>query len=59
MSKLRLHLAVKNKPDKIVRNYDDAVRVMQRATAVPKNTKVNYHDHVRSKNKNLGTFPGS
>ena len=31
------------------RNYDDAIRVMQRATAVPKNTKVNYHDHVRSK----------
>ena len=29
------------------RNYDDAIRVMQRAAAVPKNTKVNYHDHVR------------
>ncbi|KAI0273808.1 spliceosome complex protein [Gloeopeniophorella convolvens] len=27
-------------------NYDDAIRVMQRATAVPKNTKVNYHDHA-------------
>lgn len=27
-------------------NYDEAIRVMQRATAVPKNTKVNYHDHV-------------
>ncbi|KAH9004910.1 spliceosome complex protein [Lactarius hatsudake] len=26
-------------------NYDDAIRVMQRATAIPKNTKVNYHDH--------------
>ncbi|KAF8275243.1 spliceosome complex protein [Lactarius quietus] len=26
-------------------NYDDAIRVMQRATAVPKNTKINYHDH--------------
>ena len=28
------------------RNYDDSIRVMQRATAVPKNVKVNYHDHV-------------
>ncbi|KAH9079189.1 spliceosome complex protein [Lactarius deliciosus] len=26
-------------------NYDDAIRVMQRATAIPKDTKVNYHDH--------------
>jgi len=26
-------------------NYDDAIRVMQRATAVPKNTKISYHDH--------------
>ncbi|KAJ8517323.1 hypothetical protein ONZ45_g5493 [Pleurotus djamor] len=26
-------------------NYDEAIRVMQRATAVPKNTKINYHDH--------------
>nr|GAT59586.1 predicted protein [Mycena chlorophos] len=26
-------------------NYDDAIRVMQRATAVPKNIKVSYHDH--------------
>ncbi|KAF7295304.1 Pre-mRNA-splicing factor SYF1 [Mycena indigotica] len=26
-------------------NYDDAIRVMQRATVVPKNHKVNYHDH--------------
>ncbi|KAF8905990.1 spliceosome complex protein [Gymnopilus junonius] len=26
-------------------NYDEAARVMQRATATPKNTKVNYHDH--------------
>ncbi|KZO99493.1 spliceosome complex protein [Calocera viscosa TUFC12733] len=25
-------------------NYDEAIRVMQRATAVPKNTKVQYHD---------------
>ncbi|KAF7311579.1 Pre-mRNA-splicing factor SYF1 [Mycena kentingensis (nom. inval.)] len=29
-------------------NYDDAIRVMQRATAIPKNTKVNYHDHTLS-----------
>ncbi|KAF8321100.1 spliceosome complex protein [Clavulina sp. PMI_390] len=25
-------------------NYDDAIRVMQRATAVPKNAKISYHD---------------
>lgn len=25
-------------------NYDEAIRVMQRAAAVPKNTKINYHD---------------
>ncbi|KAG6874295.1 hypothetical protein C0995_001520 [Termitomyces sp. Mi166 len=29
-------------------NYDDAIRVMQRATAIPKNVKVNYHDHTLS-----------
>ncbi|KAF5386776.1 hypothetical protein D9615_001669 [Tricholomella constricta] len=29
-------------------NYDDAIRVMQRATAIPKNVKVNYHDHSLS-----------
>ncbi|KAJ7582595.1 hypothetical protein C8J56DRAFT_223714 [Mycena floridula] len=29
-------------------NYDDAIRVMQRAVAIPKNTKVNYHDHSLS-----------
>lgn len=28
-------------------NYDEAIRVMQCAAAVPKNTKINYHDHVR------------
>jgi pre-mRNA-splicing factor SYF1 len=28
------------------RNYDEAIRVMQRAAAIPKNTKINYHDHV-------------
>lgn len=30
------------------RNYDEAIRVMQRASAIPKNTKINYHDHVRA-----------
>ncbi|CAA7267929.1 unnamed protein product [Cyclocybe aegerita] len=29
-------------------NYDEAIRVMQRATAVPRNTKINYHDHSLS-----------
>lgn len=29
------------------RNYDEAIRIMQRAAYVPKNTKVNYHDPVR------------
>ncbi|KAF9458638.1 hypothetical protein BDZ94DRAFT_1270105 [Collybia nuda] len=29
-------------------NYDEAVRVMQRAAAIPKNTKINYHDHALS-----------
>ncbi|KAG6854942.1 pre-mRNA-splicing factor syf1 [Blastosporella zonata] len=29
-------------------NYDDAIRVMQRAAAIPKNIKVNYHDHTLS-----------
>lgn len=29
------------------RNYDEAIRVMQRASAIPKNTKISYHDHVR------------
>lgn len=28
------------------RNYDEAIRVMQRAAAIPKNVKINYHDHV-------------
>jgi hypothetical protein len=27
-------------------NYDEAIRVMQRATALPKDLKINYHDHV-------------
>ncbi|KIL69596.1 hypothetical protein M378DRAFT_156817 [Amanita muscaria Koide BX008] len=29
-------------------NYDEAIRVMQRASAIPKDTKVNYHDHSLS-----------
>ncbi|KAF8969894.1 hypothetical protein BDZ97DRAFT_1902300 [Flammula alnicola] len=29
-------------------NYDEAIRVMQRATAIPKNTKISYHDHTIS-----------
>ncbi|KAG6909843.1 hypothetical protein DXG01_015116 [Tephrocybe rancida] len=29
-------------------NYDDSIRVMQRATAIPKDTKINYHDHTLS-----------
>ncbi|KAF8644139.1 hypothetical protein AX16_008666 [Volvariella volvacea WC 439] len=29
-------------------NYDESIRVMQRAAAIPKNTKINYHDHTLS-----------
>ncbi|THV07880.1 spliceosome complex protein [Dendrothele bispora CBS 962.96] len=29
-------------------NYDEAIRVMQRAAAIPKNTKISYHDHTLS-----------
>lgn len=32
--------------DYLPSNYDEAIRVMQRATAIPKNPKINYHDHV-------------
>jgi len=28
-------------------NYEEAIRVMQRAATIPKNNKVNYHDQVR------------
>ena len=28
------------------RNYDEAIRVMQRAAVIPKNPKINYHDQV-------------
>jgi len=34
-------------------NYDDAIRVMQRAAAIPKNTKINYHDHSLSAQSRL------
>lgn len=30
-----------------IRNYDEAIRVMQRATTIPRNTKVNFYDEVR------------
>ncbi|KAJ3741863.1 hypothetical protein DFH05DRAFT_256059 [Lentinula detonsa] len=29
-------------------NYDEAIRVMQRAAAIPKNTRINYHDNYLS-----------
>ena len=28
------------------RNYDEAVRLMQRATTVPKNTKIDFYNDV-------------
>ena len=27
-------------------NYEEAIRVMQRAAVIPKNPKISYHDHV-------------
>lgn len=30
------------------RNYDEAIKVMQRATQVPRKTGVSFHDEVRS-----------
>lgn len=33
--------------DLVSRNYDEAIRVMHRATALPKNVKISYHDQVR------------
>ena len=30
------------------RNYDEAVRLMQRATTLPRNTKVDYYNDVSS-----------
>ena len=30
----------------LLRNYDEAIHVMQWATSVPKNTKISYHDQV-------------
>lgn len=32
--------------DIVTRNYDEAIRVMQRATTIPRNTKVNFYDEV-------------
>src|SRR6266446_9358129 len=29
-----------------LRNYDEAICVMQQATSVPKNTEISYHDQV-------------
>lgn len=34
----------KNHVDMPGRNYEEAIRLMQRATTVPKNTKINYYD---------------
>ncbi|KAF9567615.1 hypothetical protein CPC08DRAFT_626769 [Agrocybe pediades] len=34
-------------------NYDEAIRVMQRATTIPKNTKISYHDHSLSSQARL------
>ncbi|KXN90512.1 Pre-mRNA-splicing factor SYF1 [Leucoagaricus sp. SymC.cos] len=34
-------------------NYDEAIRVMQRAAAVPKNPKISYHDHTLSSQARL------
>ena len=28
------------------RNYDEAIRIMQRATTIPRNVKVNFYDEV-------------
>ena len=30
----------------LCRNYDEAIRVMQRAAFIPKNPKINYHDQA-------------
>src|SRR5260370_42371260 len=29
-----------------LRNYDEAIHIMQQATSVPKNTEISYHDQV-------------
>lgn len=29
-----------------LRNYNEAIHIMQQATSVPKNTKISYHDQV-------------
>lgn len=36
----------KDNADMCGRNYEEAIRLMQRATTVPKNTKINYYDDV-------------
>ena len=36
--------------------YDEGIRVMQRATAIPKNTRINYHDHVRNVHRGISTI---
>lgn len=37
---------LKDNADMCGRNYEEAIRLMQRATTVPKNTKINYYDDV-------------
>jgi pre-mRNA-splicing factor SYF1 len=37
----------------LFRNYEEAIRVMQRAAVIPKNPKINYHDQVCPISKNL------
>ena len=34
----------------MIRNYDEAVRLMQRATTVPKNTKIGFYNDVSFRN---------
>jgi len=48
-SELLFSLMLRRHPHKLsgLRSYDDTIRVMQWATAVLKNTKINHHDHVR------------
>ena len=33
-------------PFLMCRHFDEAIRVMQRATTTPKNTKISFHDDV-------------
>lgn len=41
---MRLHLLISLAHRFAPSNYDDAIRTMQRATAIPKNAKISYHD---------------